>query len=76
MPYIDRKDYASNTFVSVFDLRRTPGDPTSSLSTRAGESIRIEIKNMTADVATEVWVECWAFACISIRESGISVLDY
>ena len=74
-PYIDRKDYASNTFVSVFDLRRTPGDPTSSLSTRAGECIRIEIKNMTADVATEVWVECWAFACISIRESGISVLD-
>ena len=74
-PYIDRKDFASNTFVSVFDLRRTPGDPTSSLSTRAGESIRIEIKNMTADVATEVWVDCWAFSVLSIRESGISVLD-
>ena len=74
-PYIDRKDFASNTFVSVFDLRRTPGDPTSSLSTRAGESIRIEIKNMTADVATKVWVDCWAFSVVSIRESGITVLD-
>ena len=74
-PYLDREDFASNTFVSVFDLRRTPGDMTSAMSTRSGDQIRIDIKGMTADIATEVWVTCWAMAVVSVREQGITILD-
>ena len=74
-PYLDRKDFASNTFVSVFDLQRTPGDATSAMSTRSGDQIRIDIKGLTADVATECWVTCWAMAVMSVREQGITLLD-
>ena len=74
-PYLDRKDFASNTFVSVFDLRRTPGDMTSAMSTRSGDQIRIDIKGMTADTAVECWVTCWAMAVVSVREQGITILD-
>jgi hypothetical protein len=74
-PYLDRKDFASNTFVSVFDLRRTPGDMTSAMSTRSGDQIRIDIKGMTANTAVECWVTCWAMAVVSCREQGITILD-
>lgn len=74
-PYLDRKDFASNTFVSVFDLRRTPGDMSSAMSTRSGDQIRIDMKNLTANVATEVWVTCFAMAVVSVAERGISNLD-
>ena len=74
-PYLDRKDFASNTFVSVFDLQRTPGDATSAMSTRSGDQIRIDIKGLTADIATECWVTCWAMAVMSVREQGITLLD-
>ena len=74
-PYLDRKDFASNTFVSVFDLQRTPGDKASAMSTRSGDQIRIDMKNLTADVATEVWVTCFAMAVVSVAERGITILD-
>jgi hypothetical protein len=74
-PYLDRKDFASNTFVSVFDLQRTPGDATSAMSTRSGDQIRIDIKGLTADIATECWVTLWAMAVMSVREQGITLLD-
>jgi hypothetical protein len=74
-PYLDRKDFASNTFVSVFNLERCSGDPQTALSTRSGDQIRVDIKGLTPDVCTECWVTIWAMAVCSIRESGISVLD-
>jgi hypothetical protein len=74
-PYLDRKDFASNTFVSVFDLLRTPGDQTSAMSTKSGDQIRIDIKGMTAGTATEVWITCVCLAVVSVREQGITILD-
>ena len=74
-PYLDRKDFASNTFLSVFDLQRLPGDATSALSTRSGDQIRVEIKGMTPDVCVECHVTCWAMSVLSIRESGCQILD-
>jgi hypothetical protein len=72
---LDRRDFASQTFVSVFDLRRTPGDPTSALSTRSGDLVRVDIKNLTANLAASCVVTMWSFACLSIRESGCTLLD-
>ena len=75
VPYLDRADFASQTFVSVFDLRRTPGDPTSSLSTRSGDLVRIDVKNLTPNVAQSMVVTLWSLSVLSCRESGISLLD-
>ena len=74
-PYLDRRDFASQTFVSVFDLRRTPGDPTSALSTRSGDLVRVDIKNLTANFASSIVVTMWSMAVVSIKESGITLLD-
>jgi hypothetical protein len=73
--YLDRADFMQQTFVSPFSLLRTPGDPTSALSTRSGEMLRIDIKNITANVATSVVVTLMAFSCVSVAESGITLLD-
>ena len=75
VPMLDRKDFGTDKFISVFDLRRLPGDATTALSTRSGDLLRIDLKNLTADVATEVHITLWAFAVCSIRESGVTLLD-
>ena len=74
-PLIDRQEFVSNLFVSVFDLQRTPGDPTSAISTRSSDLLRIDIKNMTPGWASECFVEMWAFGVCAIRESGVTLLD-
>jgi hypothetical protein len=74
-PYLDRADFAAQTFVIPFDLRRTPGDPTSALSTRSGDLVRLDIKNMTADVAQTCIITMWSMAVVSIREQGITLLS-
>jgi hypothetical protein len=83
VPYLDRKDFSTNGFVSVFDLRRTPGDATSAISTRQGDQIRINITGLTPSSASSVVanapIEChvvlWAMAVTSIRESGVTLCD-
>jgi hypothetical protein len=74
-PYLDRRDFASQTYCIPFDLRRTPGDPTSALSTRSGDLVRVDIKNLTADIASSVVVTMWSMAVVSVKESGITLLD-
>ena len=75
VPYLDRADFMAQTFVSAFDLRRVPGDPTSALSTRSGEMLRVDIKNITADVSQSVIVTLMAYSVVSVREAGITLLD-
>ena len=82
VPFLDRKRFCTNTFMSCFDLRRTPGDATSAMSTRSGDQLRFEIKNLkpwSADGSQTGPVEChvtlFAFGCLSIREMGCTVLD-
>ena len=75
VPYLDRADFGAQTFTSVFDLRKVPGDPQSSLSTRSGDLIRFDIRNITPGVAQSCIVTLWAYGIVSIAEQGISVLD-
>ena len=56
VPMLDRSDFCNNTFISVFDLRRTPGDASSAYNSRSGDLLRIDRKNLTPDYATEVHV--------------------
>ena len=72
---LDRKDFCTDKFVSVFDLRQTPGDATSALSTRSGDLLRIDLETLTADAVTEVHVTLWALAVCSARESGVTLMD-
>jgi hypothetical protein len=75
VPMLDRKDFCNDTFVSVFDLRRTPGDAGSSYSSRSGDLLRIDVRNLTPDYATEMHVTLWAYAICSVSESGVTLLD-
>ena len=75
VPMLDRRDFCTNNFASVFDLRRTPGDATSAISTRSGDLLRIDIQNMTANAVTEVHVTLWAYAVCAVREQGITLMD-
>ena len=75
VPMLDRKDFGTDKFISVFDLRRVPADATTALSTRSGDLLRIDLKNLTADLVTEVHITLWAFAVCSVRESGVTLLD-
>lgn len=74
-PYVDRADFGSQTFVSAFNLCRVPGDPQTALSTRSGDLIRIDLRNLTPGVANTCVVTLWAYQVLSIAEAGISVLD-
>ena len=74
-PYLDRRDYASQTCVTCFDLRRTPGDPTSALSTRSGDLVRVDIRGLTPNIASACIVTLFSMSVVSIREQGITLLD-
>ena len=75
VPMLDRKDFCGDSFLSVFDLRRTPGDAGSAYSSRSGDLLRIDLKNLTPDVATEMHVTLWAYSILSVAESGCTLLD-
>jgi hypothetical protein len=75
VPNITRDNFLQNAYTVVFDVRKVPSDPTSSISTRSGDLLRIDLQNLVADAATECWVTIWAMAVVSIREQGIQLLD-
>ena len=75
VPNISRDNFQQNCFTICWDVRKVPSDPTSSLSTRSGDLLRIELKNLTADVATECYLTLFAFGVCAIRESGVTVLN-
>ena len=74
-PNIDRNRFLQNAFTVAFDLRRADGDPTSSVSTRSGDLINVQIQNMTANIVQEVWMTMFSFSCCAIRESGVTILN-
>ena len=74
-PMITRDDFSSDTFCAFFDFKRIPFDHGSSLSTRSGDLMRIEIKNLTADRATKVHVVVLSYGSLAVRESGVAILD-
>jgi hypothetical protein len=74
VPNMNRDDYLRNAFTIVFDVRKMPSDPTSSMSTRSGDLLRIDLTNLTANVATECWLTLWAFGVTACRETGVTLL--
>ena len=74
-PAITRDQFQTgNCFTICFDVRKVPSDPTSSISTRSGDLLRVDLQNLTADTATECWMTLFAFSVTAIRESGVTLL--
>ena len=74
-PCISRDDFSSDTFCAFFDLKRVPFDHGSALSSRSGDLIRIECKNLDPDRATKIHVVLLSYGSLAIRESGVAILD-
>jgi hypothetical protein len=75
IPNINRDDFLQRCFTVVFDLRKVPSDPTSSLSTRSGDLLRCDLTNLTLnDAQYECWMTLFAFSVTAIRESGVTLL--
>jgi hypothetical protein len=74
-PNITRYDFEHNAFTVVFDIKRMPSDATTALSTRSGDLLRVDLANMTANSATEVWMTLVSFGVVAIRESGVTLLN-
>ena len=74
VPNITRDNFQSNCFTICFDLRKVPSDPTSAISTRSGDLLRVDLQNLTADRATECWLTMFAFSVTAVRESGVTLL--
>jgi hypothetical protein len=74
VPNITRDNFLNNAYTVVFDLRKVPSDPTSSISTRSGDLLRIDLQNLVQNQAVECWVTLFAFSCTCIRESGVTLL--
>lgn len=74
VPNITRDNFLQNCFTIVFDVRKVPSDPTSSISTRSGDLLRVDLTNLTGDVANECWLTLFAFSVTAIRESGVTLL--
>lgn len=74
-PNITRDNFlGGGAFTIVFDVRKMPSDPTSSISTRSGDLLRVDLGNLTSGVATECWMTLFAFSVTAIRESGVTLL--
>jgi hypothetical protein len=79
VPNITRDQFAAGTanggsFAICFDLRKVPADPTSSISTRSGDLLRVDLTNLTADRVTECWMVLFSFGVVACRESGVTLL--
>jgi hypothetical protein len=74
IPNMNRDIFQTSACTIVFDLQKVPSDPTSSISTRSGDLLRVDLTNLTANAATECWLTMFAFSVTAIRESGVTLL--
>jgi hypothetical protein len=74
-PNISRKYFEEKAFTIVWDIKKNPGDPTSAVSTRSGDLVRVQLDNLTAGHATEVWMTLISFSVCAIREQGVTLLS-
>ena len=74
--WVDRKDFMTDAFAMSFSFLRTPGDITSAVSTRSGDSIRIDLRGLSASLnLTEIHCTLFCYAVVSVAEQGICLLD-
>ena len=79
IPNINRDQFTAQTantgfFTICFDVRKIPGDPTSSISTRSGDLLRVDLQNLTANLVSECWLTMFAFSVTGVRESRVTLL--
>ena len=75
-PNITRDDYMFDTYAYVFDTKRVPFDHGSGISSRSGDLIRIEVKNLDpAREAKLAHVTMFCYAVVAIREISVQLLD-
>ena len=79
IPNINRDQFTAQTantgfFTICFDVRKIPGDPTSSISTQSGDLLRVDLQNLTANLVSECWLTMLAFSVTGVRESGVTLL--
>ena len=72
-PNITRKAFEEKCFTMVWDIKKSPQDPTSAISTRSGDLVRVELTNLS-NSATECWMTLISFGVVAIRESGVTLL--
>ena len=75
IPNITHDNFIQDSFTIAFDLRKVPSDPTSSISTRSGDLLRVDLTNLTANAASECWLTLFAFSVCAVRESGVTLLN-
>jgi hypothetical protein len=75
VPFMTRDQFLyGGCFTIAFDLRKMPSDPTTSISTRSGDLLRVDLQNLEGDGAIECWMTMFAFSVTGIRESGVTLL--
>jgi len=74
-PNITRDDYLSDTYVTVFDLKKVPFDQGTGVNSRSGDLIRIAIDRLTPGRVTQVHVTFFAYTILGVRESGVVKAD-
>jgi hypothetical protein len=74
VPNITRDQFQGQTFTIAFVLRKVLSDPTTAVSSRSGDLVRVDLTNLTANLATECWMTMFAFSVCAIRESGVTLL--
>jgi hypothetical protein len=75
IPNITRDNFEQNCFTIAFDVRKVPSDPTSSISTRSGDLLRIDLTNLTPNAnPIDCYLTLFAFSVTAIRESGVTLL--
>jgi hypothetical protein len=75
VPNITRDNFEQNCFTIAFDVRKVPSDPTSSISTRSGDLLRVDLTNLTPNAnAIDCYLTLFAFSVTAIRESGVTLL--
>jgi hypothetical protein len=72
-PNITRRDFEHDCFTIVWDISRMPGSVVTSLSTRSGDLVRVELGNLS-NSATECWMTLISFGVVAVRESGLTLL--
>ena len=68
------KGVLPTTFSIGWDIQKSLSDPTTAISTRSGNLVRVGLANMTADRASECWMTLLSFGVCAIRESGVTLL--
>ena len=73
-PNITRREFEHDAFAIAWDIQKIPSDPTTAVSTRSGDLVRVELTNLTADRANERWLTLIAVGVCAVRESGVTLL--